>query len=237
MHPQIPLPLATVPSTSFDTFFTVKSNQHVVSALQAFAASTLDDSQIYLWGDAQCGKSHLLSATCNTVAANGYRVAYLPAEYIESEGALEGLEECHLVCFDDIDAISPTAEIELFHCINRCRDKSVRMLFAASGQADTLDLTLPDLRTRLSWGPVFQVQSLPEDQLQAALMHQLQSRSLKVNNDVAVYLLNRFSRNITSLKKIVDLLDQASLKEQRKVTVPLIKQLVDEKIIDETVIS
>lgn len=231
MHPQIPLPLATVPSTSFDTFFTASGNENVVHALQAFAAAILDESQIYLWGDAQCGKTHLLSATCNTVAANGYRVAYLPAEYIESEGALEGLEECHLVCFDDIDTISPAAEIELFHCINRCRENSVRLLFAAAGQAESLSLTLPDLRTRLSWGPVFQVQALPEDQLQAALMHQLASRSLKVNNDVAVYLLNRFPRNITSLKKIVDLLDQASLKEQRKVTVPLIRQLIDEKVL------
>lgn len=231
MHPQIPLPLATVPSTSFDTFFTASGNENVVTALQAFAASALDESQIYLWGDAQCGKTHLLSASCNTVAANGYRVAYLPAEYIESEGALEGLEECHLVCFDDIDTLSPTAEIELFHCINRCRDKSVRLLFAAVAQAESLNLTLPDLRTRLSWGPVFQVQSLPEDQLQAALMHQLESRSLKVNNDVAVYLLNRFPRNITSLKKIVDLLDQASLKQQRKVTVPLIRQLIGEKVL------
>ena len=111
MHPQIPLPLATVPSTSFDTFFTAASNDHVVSALQAFAASQLDESQIYLWGDPQCGKTHLLSATCNAVAASGYRVAYLPAQYIESEGALEGLEDCHLVCFDDIDTISAAAEV------------------------------------------------------------------------------------------------------------------------------
>jgi len=231
MHPQIPLPLATAPSTSFDTFFVAAGNEHMVSALQAFAASELDDTQLYLWGDTQCGKTHLLSATCNVVAANGYRVAYLPAEYIDNEGALEGLEECHLVCFDDIDKISTAAEVALFHCINRCRDNSVRLLFAASAQAQSLDISLPDLRTRLSWGPVFQVQSLPDEQLQDALMHQLESRSLKVNNDVAVYLLNRFPRNITSLKKIVDLLDKASLTEQRKVTVPLIKQLMDEDII------
>jgi len=232
MHPQIPLPLATVPSTSFDTFFTTSANAHVVSALQAFASSSLDESQIYLWGETQSGKTHLLSATCNAVSAGGYRVAYLPAEYIAREGALEGLESCHLVCFDDVDTISQAAEIELFHCVNRCRDNSVRLLFAASAQADSVNVTLPDLRTRLSWGPVFQVQVLPENQLQAALIHQLESRSLKVNDEVAVYLLNRFPRNITSLKNIVDLLDKASLKEQRKVTVPLIKQLIDEKVID-----
>jgi DnaA family protein len=235
MHPQIPLPLATVPSTSFNTYFIASDNQAVLSMLQGFAASTLPDSQLFLWGEPHSGKTHLLSAVCNAAAQDGYRVAYLPAEYIEKPGALEGLEHCDLVCFDDVDAINAAAEIELFHCINRCRDNSVRLLFAASGQPDSLDLSLPDLRTRLTWGPVFQIHAVPEDQLQAALLHQLESRSLKVSNDVAVYLLNRFPRNISSLKQIIDLLDHASLKEQRRVTVPLIKQLIDEKVIDQPV--
>ncbi len=233
MHPQIPLPLATVPSTSFDTFYVASENLQAVAAMQAFAAGDLTESQIFVWGDAACGKTHLLSATCNLVAEVGYRVAYLPAKYIEKDGALEGLEHCDLVCFDDVDEISEVAEVELFHCINRCRAQSARLLFAASSQPQSLSLGLPDLLTRLAWGPVFQLQSVPDDQLQAALMHQLATRSLNVSTDVAVYLLNRIPRNITSLKKIVDLLDHASLKEQRRVTVPLIKQLIDEKVIDQ----
>ncbi len=235
MHPQIPLPLATVPSTSFTTFFVASDNTHLVSVLEDFALNAQSQSQLFLWGEAHCGKTHLLSAACNLAAQSGYRVAYLPVEYIEKPGALEGLEHCDLVCFDDIDAINAETEIGLFHCINRCRDNAVRLLFAASGQPDSLALTLPDLRTRLTWGPVFQIHALPEDQLQDALVHQLESRSLKVSNDVAVYLLNRFPRDISSLKRIIDLLDHASLKEQRRVTVPLIKQLIDEKIIDQPV--
>ena len=61
-----------------------------------------------LWGERGTGKSHLLQAMCTRIAGQGGRSAYLPlGEHAALEpGMLQGLEQLHLVCMDDMDAVA-----------------------------------------------------------------------------------------------------------------------------------
>jgi len=45
---------------------------------------------------------------------------------------------------------------------------------------------------------------------------------------VVTYVLRRFPRRMNILKEVVDILDGFSLSEQRRITVPFVKQVFDD---------
>lgn len=224
-HPQLTLPLGIVPSSSFDSYVSGKANAEACAAVQALCAGVLDEKQLLLWGDKSVGKTHLLSAACQDFASRGYQVAYLSGELANYDDALQGMEAVDLFCLDDLHLLQPAAEVNLFHCINRCRDAQTRLVFASQPSVDAIGFGLADLVTRLSWGPVFQLQTLDDDELSAAFALMLKLRGLDVGADVIEYVVRRFPREMTSLKQLVEQLDQASMSEQRRITIPLIKRL------------
>ena len=225
MHPQLTLGLDTAPATSFDSFHVDSSNQLVRDSLRAFAEGTLDGVQVFLWGDSGTGKSHLLTAACQVFSQAGYRVGYLPGEMVNYSGALDGMEQVDLLCIDDLQRLDHVAEIELFHCINRCREAGARLIFAADRTPDELGLKLKDLQTRLAWGLVYQVPPLSDDALRDAFRWEIEARSLEASDEVLGYVLRRFPRRIATLKHVVDALDEVSLSEQRRITIPLVKSV------------
>ena len=228
MHPQLTLALDTAPATSFDSFYVDESTAMVREGVRACVDGTLDELQIYLWGEAGTGKSHLLSAACQSLSQKGYRVAYMPGEMINHTGALEGMEQCELLCVDDLQRVDHAAEVDLFHCINRCRQSGTRLIFAADRSPDQLGLKLNDLQTRLAWGLVFHTQPLSEQGLRNAFRQEIQARSLEASDEVLGYVLRRFPRHMPTLKQLVDTLDEVSLSEQRRITIPFIKSVFGE---------
>lgn len=227
-HPQLTLSLDTAPATSFDSFHLDKGNELVHSAVSAFVRAELEDVQLYLWGEAGTGKSHLLTAACDLYNKQGYRVAYLPGELVNQSGSLEGMESFDLLCIDDLQRLDHAAEVELFHLINRVRAAGNKLLFAADRSIDSLGLALKDLQTRLAWGLMYKLDPLADDGLKNALRQEIENRSLDASDEVISYVLKRFPRRMSILKQVVDTLDNVSLLEQRKITVPLIKSVFGE---------
>lgn len=224
-HPQLTLPLGIVPASSFDSFVAGGSNAEVYTTVQALCAGTVDEQQLFLWGEKSVGKTHLLSAACQDFASRGYQVAYLTGELANYDDALQGMEAVDLFCLDDLHLLEQSAEENLFHCINRCRDSQTRLLFASGLPIEKLGFKLPDLLTRLSWGPVFQLHALDDPELSAAFALMLKLRGLEVGDDVIGYVLKRYPREVTALKRLVEQLDQASFNERRPITIPLVKTL------------
>ncbi len=228
---QLTLALDTAPATSFDTFHCddgLNSGRLLASrSIESFARGELDEKQLYLWGEAGSGKSHLLTAACRSVTEAGLRVAYVPGELANQPSALEGLEACSLVCIDDLQRLDHGSEADLFHCINRCRAADTRLLFAADRAVERLGLMLPDLATRLNWGPVFHIEPLAGVEILDALRREFEQRSLLASDEVLSWIVRRFPRDMRAMKELVDQLDQASLSEQRRLTVPFVRQVVD----------
>lgn len=225
LHPQLTLSLGTVPSSSFETFLCGVDNSNAVSALKALCDGALNEKQLFFWGEPCSGKTHLLSAACQHFAARGFQVAYLTGELASNSEALSGMEQADLLCIDDVHLLHASAEESLFHCINRCRDADTRLIFASGQPIDELGIVLPDLKTRLTWGLVFQLHTLSDDELPDALNLLLGARAMEVGDEVIDYVLRRYPRNMAALHSLVEQLDQATLSEHRKVTIPLVKRL------------
>jgi DnaA family protein len=193
------------------------------------ALESADEPFVYLWGAAGTGKSHLLQGLCHQFAAAGGAPVYLPLgeEQLAPE-VCDGLETMPLICLDDIQAIAGDSEWEtaLFHLYNRIRDAGSRLLVAATAPPGGLGIMLPDLRSRLGWGPVFHLQPLSDDEKVEALILRARARGIDLSADVARYLMRRYRRDTHGLFDLLDRLDRASLAAQRRLTIPFVRELL-----------
>ena len=208
-----------------------ESNAEAVHYVQQIASDNSDAEQfLFLWGAASTGKSHLLQAACQQAAEHHCTVAYLPMMVLVdlSPEIFDGLEQMSLVCIDDVQQIAGRAEWEeaLFHFYNRVRDAGGRLLVTADVAPSALAVSLPDLQSRLVWGPVLQLNELSDAGKIAALQLRAKGRGFDLPDEVAQFLMRRSVRDMTSLFVLLDRLDEASLVQQRKLTIPFVRGLI-----------
>jgi len=225
---QLPLGIRLRTDAGFDNFL-AGDNTSVLRTLRSFAVGGDNLTALYLHGGLGCGRSHLLNAVATTADRNGRLVAVLPLKLAGlSPGVLAGFEQCDVVCVDDLDAVSADrgwAEA-LFNLFNAVRDQGGQLLFAADKPPSLLACCLPDLQSRLASTLIFSVQELSDADKQELLVRRGEECGLRVPVEVAQYLMIRHSRAIGDLLQLLDRLDHASLREQRRLTVPFVRQVL-----------
>ena len=230
MSPQLPLALGLRPSLSLADFV-AGPNAQPLAALEAMIDGG-GQPQIFLGGGPASGKTHLLVGACGAwdgAEAAGRRpgTVYLSlhahADYRPE--LLEGLEGHGLIAIDDLQAIAGRDDWEqaLFILYNRARAAGCRLLLAADRGPAAVPIGLPDLRSRLTWGLSFQLQPLADrDKLQVLQRHAAR-RGLTLPDEAGRYILDRHSRDLPSLLHLLEGLDRASLAEQRRLTLPFVR--------------
>jgi DnaA family protein len=172
----------------------------------------------------------LLQAACQQAADLKLSVAYLPLLEIGELNAemFTGLEQLSLVCIDDVQALAGDAQCEeaLFHLYNRMREAGSRLLIAGDVAPSALPIVLADLQSRLSWGPVFHLQDLNDENKISALQLRARTRGFELTEEVGQFLIRRSARDMTSLFALLDRLDEASLAQHRKLTIPFVRDLI-----------
>ncbi|MCV6613042.1 MAG: DnaA regulatory inactivator Hda [Amphritea sp.] len=225
---QIPLGITLRDDARFENFLS-QGNELLCNTLDQIACG-IGEQYLYIWGNRDCGCSHLLQAVCHASDPAGRTAVYLPLNELQDlgPGVLDGMEHLDLVCIDNVQAIAGDKAWEegLFHFFNRIRAENNRLLVAADRAPRQLGLNLPDLASRLSWGMVFQVHELNDDGKVKALQLRAKGRGFEISEEAARFLMHRASRSIGDLFELLDQLDAASLSAQRKVTIPFIKQVL-----------
>lgn len=227
---------STVPDNTKVASCNLTGNQETVEILQSFIRSKQAQQNI-LWGDSQCGKTHLLQACCAEAAKNGATVRYLPLKTLWMHGpvVLEGLTGVDFIAVDDVDfVIQVDAEANqtdweraLFNLINQTRDSAQKLLLSSTENPRQLTCQLADLASRLIWGGSYRLYPLSDESKLEALRMRAEQRGFELSDRVLDYLYRRYPRDIESLMSILDKLDDASLKLKNRVTVPFVKQVLD----------
>lgn len=224
MNPQLPLGLSLRSNVDFAGFIS-GGNGEAISRL-----STSQDPFLYLWGESGSGKSHLLQAACRQAQADHRQPAYLPlgTEQGLSPEMLEGLEVFDPVCLDDLEAIAGEAAWEraIFSLFNRLRENQGQLVVAADRPPGQLPLDLPDLASRLTWGPCYHLLPLDDEGRLELLQAGARRRGLEMNLETARFLLQRTPRDIHFLSRLIERLDNASLAAQRRLTIPFVREIL-----------
>lgn len=227
---QQPLPLGFDPLQGFEEFH-IGPNAESVAHLRGLAAGG-PEPFIYLWGAAAQGKSHLLNACCRAAHQRGLRCAYLPLAALAAYGPqmFDGLDQLDLVCLDNLEAITgnPGWEQSLFSLFNGLREQGRRLLTAARQPPAQLPVQLPDLKTRLEWGLTLHLAPLSDGDKLQALHLQARSMGMELPPAVGRYLMAHRERDLGSLRQLLEELDRATLAAQRKLTVPFVKNYLEQ---------
>ncbi|MBA6417349.1 DnaA regulatory inactivator Hda [Colwellia sp. 6M3] len=214
--------------------FKSESNQMVVQQLTHFLDQvTVNNKQVhslFLFGLSGVGKSHLLHASCayaDTLGISSLCLSFSELTQL-SVDVLDGLENIDLVCLDDIQLIAGDKKWQqgVFDLYNRMVEQNKCLIITGDQSVMNLNISLPDLVSRLSWGLTEQIKPLSDEEKSFALQYRAQQRGLYISDEVASFLINRLSRDMTSLIAALEQLDQASIREQRRITIPFIKDVL-----------
>ena len=177
------------------------------------------------------GKSHWLMALCHRAGA---RAGYVSGTALAAAGpaSLAQLTGLELICIDDLHLLltDPGAgeawQEAWFHQINRWRAEGTQLVATSEHAAAALGLTLPDLVSRLSAMTRVQLPALGSEQQRELLALRAEARSIHLPESLLDYLLSRHARSAPQLVALLDQLAEASLKAQRKLTVPFARQVL-----------
>lgn len=225
---QLPLALRFPPDQRFETF--VAAPEGSLAQLRSLARGEEPAGSVYIAGPAATGKSHLLLAACAEAEAAGRRTAYLPLAVAAGRlrEAMDAFEHADLVALDGLEIVAGNRddEIALFDAHNRARDAGRSLLYAARAMPDSLDLVLPDLRSRLSQSARIALEPLDDGGRGEVLRLRAQRRGLHLDEAAIDWLLRRVDRDLVSLTALLDRLDRESLAAQRRLTVPFLRSVL-----------
>ena len=174
---------------------------------------------LIIYGPSGCGKSHLahvFQATSGAWIVPVDNIAHLEPYTLPSHIVIEDVE-------------SPFDEQSLLHLYNTVVEGGGTVLITSRTPPSAWPIELPDLQSRLNALGAEAV-GLPDDTLLAAVMVKLLSdRQLIVGSEVVTYLVRHMERSFQSAREIVGGLDDASLAVRREITVPLARQILQNR--------
>lgn len=215
---QLPLPFSTNRRLTAADFRDAPSNQEARQWLDRTA--DWPDGRLALWGQAGCGKTHLLHIWAASTGAT-----------LWSGQSLRGLP--HLpaspgIALDDADAAPD--ETALLHLLNAAAEAGMPVLLAARTPPARWPVRLPDLASRLRAITAIEI-GPPEDALlQALLARLLLERQLRVLEPVQNWLLTRLPRSAGAIRDAVARLDATAMHEQRTITVRFARDVLAHEI-------
>jgi DnaA family protein len=235
MTKQLSLAVNLGDTETFDSFV-VGENSQLLHKLKSLLSQTTTKAPqpwlTFISGDHGVGKSHLLFSLCHKAQSAQIDAVYLnfkeKGEF--TTAVLDGLEHSQLICLDDAEALSGSMEwqVAVFDLLNRVKEQGKsHVVVCANSGPKSLDLQLPDLASRFAWGVSYNLQGLNDEERCIALLTRARQRGLNMPQKVALYLVNHWQRDMPALMSTLDKLDELSLQQQRKLTIPFVKQALE----------
>ena len=220
---QLALDIGLATGPTLESFF-AGPNEAVLQHLRLWAGSpTRSPVPTYLWGPEASGKTHLLESVRDALRQQGARVGWLDAGIHEPPEFDDGWAA---VLLDDVHLYTAVQQHAAFNWFVNAQ--GLQRWVLGAGTLPPADLPLrDDLRSRLGWGHVFQLQLLSDAERRAVLRKQADARGVFLSDEVMDFMLTRFSRDLGSLMQLLDRLDGYALQTQRAVTIPLIKAMLE----------
>ena len=179
--------------------FVIGDNFEAISVIKKF---TTDKNLqfFYLWGVQGSGKSHLSSVVKNN----------------------------NILVIEDIESMSDIEQIQAFSIFNNCKENGKKLFITGSNSPNNMGLR-SDLASRLSWGIVYQIKALTDNEKKLALLNHSKQKGMSSNIKVIEYCMKNLKRDLHYLIATLDALDNWSLKTKKPMTIPLLKKLLETK--------
>ena len=155
--------------------------------------------------------------------------SFAPGSNAEVLAALRGTGTAPLWLWGPAGAGKTHLLQALFRTFNEVTELHGRLVFAAAVPPRQAPWVLEDWRSRAAACVVYQVRDLDDAGRIEALRLRAAQRGLQLPDETSEYLLKRMPRDLPSLLKLLDELDEASLVAQRRLTIPFIRDALEKR--------
>lgn len=201
---------------TFESFVVGASNELAFAACQAVAASPgTKYNPLFLYGGVGIGKTHLIQAVGNTIAARpgGAKVLYISTEQFVQEfvDALRFRKTADFASFyrtadvlivDDVQFIAGKEKMqeEFFHTFNALHQANKQIILSSDKPPKDIPTLEDRLRSRFAGGMSIDMQA-PDFETRCAIVQtKAQSHGIVLPNDVVDYLATNAPANIRELE-------------------------------------
>lgn len=237
------------PKNTFESFVVGNNNNFAYAAAKAVAeAPGKSYNPLFLYGGVGLGKTHLLHAIGQHVAANkkGARVGYVSSEKFTNE-YIDAIQNNSLVKFrkkyrqtdvlliDDIQFLAGKERIqeEFFHTFNALHEAHKQIVLTCDRPASEIQNLEHRLVSRFEWGLVTDLQPPDVEMRLAILNKKAQSMGVSLPDDILNFLANRIRTNIRRLEgALIRVVSYASL-TGKKLNVEVVEGLLREILHEE----
>jgi chromosomal replication initiator protein len=237
------------PKNTFDTFVVGNNNTFAHAAAIAVAQQPGKSyNPLFLYGGVGLGKTHLLHAIGQHVAANkkGARVTYVSSEKFTNE-FIDGIQNNQLVRFrrryrqtdvfliDDIQFLAGKERIqeEFFHTFNTLHEARKQIVLTCDRPASEIQNLEQRLVSRFEWGLVTDLQPPDVETRLAILRKKEKVMGVELPEDILNFLAQRIRTNIRRLEgALVRVTSFASL-TGKKLSIEVVEGLLREILHEE----
>ena len=165
---------------------------------------------VFIYGPSGSGKTHLVHLfTENVIDARTLVGDFHP---LQKKLAVENVDEL-------------TSEETLLHLFNSIKESGGHLLLTAK---KVPQFSLPDLQSRMALVPKIEIEMPDEQVIQMVAKKAFEDRHILVEENVLNYLSTHLTRSFSLAQQVVMLADKKSLSVGRKITIPILKQAIDE---------
>ncbi len=233
MMQQLPLNIELRHEASFDSF--VAEDEAVAVALYQVQMAIIrkQGGVWYFWGAPGSGKTHLLQAACRFSAQWERQCVYLNLrddEIASFPDLLRGLEQLDAVCLDELEAVIGEASWQqaLADLLMHAQNLGHVVLMTGAQPLSELPIELEALNRQLmSVVPVPLKPLCDRETMLLAIQRHGAVRGLQVPKSVAKYLLKVFEERLEDALMALHRIEQVSLIEKRRITLPFVKKVID----------
>lgn len=217
---QIPFDIPARDAFEAEDYLVTSSNAAAVDRIDRWPDWATSHCTI-LYGTSGCGKTHLSHVWQHKTGAVRADLNRIDETYL-------GQVPANLI-IEDVDQIieSPALQEKLFHLYNWQKENGVYLLLTARQHPKHWVLTLPDLRSRMLASLAIEIGPPDDELLAAVIVKQFTDRQINVSLEVVNYLTLRIERSFEAARDIVNKIDKMALSQKRKITVPLVRDLLE----------
>ena len=203
---------------TYDDFFVSKCNYFAFSLIESWPKWEKNILNIY--GEKFSGKSHLSEIFKKKNKAIIIKNNEINEEFFKKIRFYEN------IILDNLEYIND--ENILYSIINFVEQYNKYLIVNSINPINTLDFTLPDLKSRLKNCIYAKIEKPDDDMIFALILKHFSDRQIKIEKKVIEYITKRIERSYGKILDFIYKVDQFSLINKKSIDYKVIKKILEE---------
>lgn len=220
-HNQLPLSFGMRQNYFSEDFVRSPNNEKALDAVMSWPHWPSYGLSIY--GDEKVGKTHL-----SYIFLRHSKGLFVTMENIRDVIGFEKFiypDKAYIL--DNAEDMASCCPKELFHFCNIIKERNAYLLILSNKPPVNWGIKLKDLESRLSVFPSIKVNQPDDDLFEALLVKKVSEMQIDLDPAVGQYILNHSERSAGFLVELLEKINHASFVQQRKITIPLVKSVLN----------